>query len=101
MAKSPIEIIKQKEEAKVHYYFVSTNRYGSYEFIIGIDPNNNRVMFFNAGNLKAPVGTITFTGTDDLTIIPGIAKGVSNVVAFKAYTAIKDNNFPNTLTIDS
>lgn len=100
MSKSPIEIIKQKVDTGIHYYFVSTNRFGAHEFFIGIDPARMRVFFFNVHNLKEPIGIINFTGTNDLVSILGIAKGVSNVVALKALRAILDNNFPNTLTID-
>lgn len=100
MSKGPIEIIKNKENKGIYYYYVSTLRYGLYEFFIGIDPKKNRLLFFDKTNFDTPIGIITFVGVDNLVEINGIHKGISNMVAVQAYKAIMENEYPESLSLN-
>ena len=100
MAKSPIRIKKIKEEAEIYYYSVFTSRNGVYSFFIGIDPQKNRVLFFNTPHFSTPINIIDFGKQDDLIEITGIDREVSNLVAMQGYKAILKNEFPEGLSIN-
>ena len=52
MAKGSIGMEKIREEGGIHYYCVHASWDALYEFFIGIDPQQNRVLFFNTANFS-------------------------------------------------
>ena len=97
--KTPISIKKFSEKESIYYYKVTSERFENYIFYIGIDPKENRILFFESNDFKRkPIGIIDFKKPNHLIDIPGIDKSISNLTAIQAYKAIQKKDFPNDIS---
>lgn len=99
MGAAPINFEKFKEELGVYYYYIFTHRLGIYEFFIGIDQVNHRVLFYDDKDLKKLIGIFDFAITDKNQPTEGVNLAVSNRIAFQAYKMIINNQFPDKFSV--
>lgn len=101
MATTPIDMVKIKIKDSIHYYFVTTDKQGLFEFYIGIDPNNLKVLYFIAEPLDKPIAIQDFNIDEPLVHVPGLPFGITLYVSMRALKLMRNNTFPEKESIVS
>ncbi len=93
-----IGIKKCKEQDNVHYYFVDPDKVMKPDFYIGINPTSNKTLFYWDTTFSNSFGEIDFNDLHKKVIINEIDPKVLHVVVIRSLKALRENNFPDSMS---